>query len=137
MMAYDVTAQIRGPYDEPEITLTSVPPLANEDLLMLLLTGRRPVNEGQSNRDVSTVAVYLGRGLLSRLLGDKADQLPLLDRIEVDMGRAVTQQGAPTVDARVKLADDLWKADTSYYLTGEKDIWDGYNGGVRAVFRFR
>lgn len=42
-----------------------------------------------------------------------------------------------TVDARLKLADDLWKVDTSYYLTGEKDIWDYYNGGVRAVFRFQ
>ncbi len=137
MMAYDITAQVRGTYDEPEVTLSSVPPLANEDLLLLLLTGRRPVKEGQTNSGVSTVAVYLGRGLLSRLFGETVDQSLLLDRLEVDVGRAVTQQGAPTVDARVKLADGLWKADTSYYLTGEKDIWDYYNGGLRAVFRFR
>jgi len=137
MMAYDITAQVRGAYDEPEVTLSSVPALASEDLLMLLLTGRRPVNEGQTNTNVSTVAVYLGRGLLSRLFGEKAAQSLLLDRLELDVGRAVTQQGEPTVDARVKLADGVWKSDTTYYLTGEKDIWDYYNGGVRAVFRFR
>lgn len=139
MMAYDITAQIRGTYDEPEVTLSSVPPLANEDLLMLLLTGRPPVNAGQTsgNSGVSTVAVYFGRGLLTRLFGEKADQLLLLDRLEVDVGRAVTQQGEPTLDAKIKLAEDVWKANTSYYLTGEKDVWDYYNAGLRAVFHFR
>lgn len=137
MMAYDITAQVRGPFDEPEVTLSSVPALASEDLLLLLLTGRRPVNEGQTTNDVSTVAVYFGRGLLSRVFGEKAAQALLLDHLEVDVGRAVTQQGEPTLDARVKLADDLWKVNTSYYLTGEKDIWDYYNGGLRAVFHFR
>ncbi|MDD5759513.1 MAG: translocation/assembly module TamB domain-containing protein, partial [Desulfobulbaceae bacterium] len=139
MMAYDITAQIRGTYDEPEVTLSSVPPLANDDLLMLLLTGRPPVNTGQANSSsgVSTVAVYFGRGLLTRLFGEEADQLLLLDLLEVDVGRAVTQQGEPTLDAKIKLADDVWLVDTSYYLTGEKDIWDYYNAGLRAVFHFR
>lgn len=137
MMGYDISAQVRGTYDEPEVTLSSSPPLASEDLLMLLLTGRRPVNDRQTSEGVSTVAVYLGRGLLARLFGEKVAQSLLLDRLEVDVGRAVTQQGEPTVDARVKLADGLGRGNTSLYLTGEKDIWDYYNGGMRVVFHFQ
>lgn len=137
VMGYDITAQVRGAYDEPEVTLTSSPPLASEDLLMLLLTGRRPVTDGKPGSDVSTMAVYFGRGLLSRLFGEESDKSMLLDRLEVDVGRAVTQQGEPTVDARVKIADGLWKGDTSLYLAGEKDIWDYYNAGVRVVVHFR
>jgi autotransporter translocation and assembly factor TamB len=148
MMGYDITAQVRGALDEPEVTLSSSPPLGSEDLLMLILTGRHPVNvvnpttvasatDVKTTSDVSTVAVYLSRGLLGRLFGEQVDQAPLLDRLEVDMGRAVTQQGEPTVDARVKLADGLWKGNTSLYLTGEKDSWDYYNAGLRLVVHFR
>lgn len=137
MMGYDITAQVEGPYDEPEVTLSSSPPLASEDLLMLLLTGRRPASEGQATGGVSTVAVYFGRGLFSRLFGEEMDNSALLDRLEMDVGRAVTQQGEPTVDVRLKLADGLWKKDTSLYLTGEKDNWDYYNAGVRLVVHFR
>ena len=135
MMGYDITAQVRGPYDEPEVTLSSSPPLSSDDLLMLLLTGRPPLAAGSGG--VSTVAVYLGRGLLSRLFGEELDSALLLDRLEVDVGRAVTQQGEPTVDARVKLADGLWRQGTSLYLTGEKDTWDYYNVGLRMVVHFR
>lgn len=137
MMGYDITAQVKGVYDEPEVTLSSSPPLSSEDLLMLLLAGRPPVTGG-SGGGMSSVAVYFGRGLLSRLLsGEDDDEFVLLERLEVDVGRAISLQGEPTVDARFKLADMDWKQDATIYLTGEKDVWDYYNAGLRVMFRFR
>ena len=138
MMGYDITAQVKGAYDEPEVTLSSSPPLANEDLLMLLLTGRQPVNGRTTTASgMSSMAVYFGRGLLSRLLAGEDKEALLLERLEVDVGRAVSLQGEPTVDARLKLTDMAWQKDTSLYLTGEKDVWDDYNAGLRVVFRFQ
>lgn len=136
MMGYDITALVKGVYDEPEVTLSSSPPLSNEDLLMLLLAGRQPVNGGGAS-GMSSVAVYFGRGLLSRLLAGEDDEFILLEKLEVDVGRAVSLQGEPTVDARFKLADMKWKRDATIYLTGEKDVWDYYNAGLRVVFRFQ
>ena len=147
MMGYDITARLSGPYDEPEVTLSSVPPLANEDLLMLMLTGRQPLTTGRqavSGRvpaagggASANVAVYLGRGVISRMFSGDENEFQVLDRLELDIGRAVTQQGEETVDARFRMADHFWNSDTSLYLTADKDIWDYYNGGVRVVFHLR
>ncbi len=139
LQGYQVNAQVNGPYSEPEVTLSSSPALASEDLMMLILTGKRPATAGQPNANgrFSTAAVYLSRGLLSRLFSG-AEGPSLLDQVEVDVGRSVTPQGDPTVDARVKLAEGLGKKkDTSLYLSGEKDTWDYYDAGLRMVFRFR
>ncbi|MEJ2024836.1 MAG: translocation/assembly module TamB domain-containing protein, partial [Deltaproteobacteria bacterium] len=46
MYGYDVSLVVEGPYDEPTVTLSSVPPLSNEEVLLLVLTGRRPVSTG-------------------------------------------------------------------------------------------
>ena len=46
MQSFDITAVIEGPYDEPVVTLSSVPPLPDDELLMLLLAGKPPRSSG-------------------------------------------------------------------------------------------
>jgi translocation and assembly module TamB len=142
MLGYDITAVIDGPYDEPVITLSSIPPLPNDELLMLLLTGQPPKTSSarsNGNRQGLNIAVFLGRDLISRWSGDDSDEAveSILDRFDVEVGRAVTRQGEDTVHSQFRIADDLLMKGDSLYLTGERDVFDYYNGGIKFVFRFR
>ena len=142
MRGYDITAVIDGPYDEPVITLSSVPPLPNEELLMLLLTGQPPKKSGtraSGMKQSLNVAMFLGRDLVSRLFGGDSDEEieSIVDRFDVEVGRGITQRGEETIHSQFRLADDVLVDGDSLYLTGERDYFDYYNGGVRLVFRFR
>ncbi|MEJ2688592.1 MAG: translocation/assembly module TamB domain-containing protein, partial [Deltaproteobacteria bacterium] len=142
MMGYDITAKINGPYDDPTIDLSSYPPLGNEELLLLLLTGQRPTGNsgtiGQTGGEVSRVGVYLGRELLTSLFGkENIDDQSILERLQIDIGRDITRQGDDTIEAKFLLKKGFLKPNDSLYLTAEKDVWDNYNGGLRLIFRFR
>jgi translocation and assembly module TamB len=138
MLGYDITALIEGPYDEPVITLSSVPPLSDEDVLNLLLTGQPPKSTNGRSRNLN-VAVFLGRDMISRLFGktsDEAEEL-ILDRFDVDIGRNLTESGEETIDAQFRVIDNVLRENDSVYLTGERDRFDYINGGIKLVFRFR
>jgi hypothetical protein len=142
MLGYDITAVIEGPYDEPVITLSSIPTLPNEELLMLLLAGQPPKNIGarsNTNRQGLNIAVFLGRDFITRLFGNESDDTfeDILDRFDVEVGRGITQKGEDTINSQFRVADDVLIKGDSLYLTGERDLFDYYNGGIKLVFRFR
>jgi autotransporter translocation and assembly factor TamB len=142
MLGYDITAVIDGPYDEPVITLSSIPPLPGDELLLLLLTGQPPKNsaaQSNSNRQGLNIAVFLGKDLISRWSGDDSNEAieSILDRFDVDVGRAITQQGEDTIHSQFRVADGILTPGDSLYITGERDVFDYYNGGIKFVFRFR
>ncbi len=143
LLGYDIRAEVRGTVDEPTILLSSSPPLSEEALVMLLLTGQIPAFAADESATTSTghlnTALYLGRDLLAGL-GAGPGEGPLSrieERFEVQIGRAVTRGGERTLEARFRLADPWLRENLSLYLTGEKDVFDQYNAGVRLVFRFR
>ena len=143
MLGYDITAVIEGPYTEPVITLSSIPPLPNEELLMLLLTGQPPKSStarSNTSRQGLNIAVFLGRDLITRLFGSDSDDdsfEDILDRFDVEVGRGITQQGEDTINSQFRIADNVLVKGDSLYLTGERDYFDYYNGGIKLVFRFR
>ena len=107
-----------------------------------LITGQQP-NAGDdaqaSQRQSINVAVFLGRDLISRWFGDNSVEAgeSIIDRFEVGMGRAVTRSGEETIDAQFRIADGVLRDGDQLYLTGEKDIFDFYNAGLKIVFRFK
>jgi autotransporter translocation and assembly factor TamB len=142
MLGYDVTVLVEGPYDEPVVTLSSVPPLTNEELLLLLIAGQQPssTNDTQASQGQSmNVAVFLGRDLIARWFGSDSSEAAesILDRFEINVGRAVTRSGEETIDAQFRVADDVLRDGDKIYITGEKDVFDFYNAGVKIVFRFK
>ncbi len=143
LLGYDIRAEVRGAADEPSILLSSSPPLSEEALVMLLLTGRIPAFASGDSETASTghlnTALYLGRDLLAGWnAGQGESPLSLIEeRFEIQIGRAVTRGGERTLEARFRLADPWLRENLSLYLTGEKDVFDQYNAGVRLVFRFR
>jgi len=142
MLGYDITALINGPYNEPVVTLSSVPPLPDEDLLMLLLAGQPPKKSGLRNagrKQQMNVAAFLGRDMITRIFGGESEEASefILDRFDVEIGRRITLRGEETINAQFRVADDVLRDGDNLYLTGERDIFDYYNLGVRIVFRFR
>ena len=142
MLGYDVTMLVEGPYDEPIVTLSSVPPLSNEELLLLLIAGQQPssTNDTQASQQQSmNVAVFLGRDLIARWFGSDSVEAgeSIMDRFEIGVGRAVTRSGEETIDAQFRIADDVLRDGDKLYITGEKDIFDFYNAGLKIVFRFK
>ena len=141
MIGYDITAAVEGPYDEPSVALSSAPPLADADLLALVLTGQPPKTPGSDTvekRQGLNVAVFIGRDILMRMPGGGTTESlqTVLERFDVEVGRSVTRAGDETINARFRVAESVLRQGDTLYLTGEKDVFDHYNAGVRIVFRF-
>ncbi|MBE9520804.1 MAG: translocation/assembly module TamB domain-containing protein, partial [Proteobacteria bacterium] len=141
VLDYDINVITRGPLDDLAITLSSSPPLHNEELMLLLLTGQPPrddVAAGAQSTASTNVMLYLGRDFLTRWLDDEsgATDETILDRFEMNFGRNVTKSGDQTVESSFRLSQEITGTGRKYYLTGEKDRYDAYNYGMRLVFRF-
>lgn len=142
MLGYDISINISGPYNAPVILLSSTPALPNEDLLLLLLTGKRPASENSQPNQVqnySSVMVYFGKNLMNSLRStdESAPDDNVLDRLQLEIGKNITQQGEETIEARFLLMENIKSGRNAVLLTGEKDAWDKYNGGLRLVFKFQ
>ena len=144
-LGYDVRANISGPYDAPEIHLSSTPPVTQEELLLLLMTGQPPKSsDADALSTANTVALYLAKDTLASWFGD--DGLVNLDsaieRFEFAFGRDISKQGTETIDMAFRLTDKMDKAPEErerrhLYLTAERDKYEDYNYGFRIVFRIR
>jgi hypothetical protein len=143
VMGYDINVVMQGPIEEPVYTLSSSPALPNDELLLLLLTGQPPKDEeiadtGKLGRGTTNVVVYLSRDFLSKWLEDEgsASDESILDRFELDFGRAVTKSGEQTIESTFRLSEQGSGKKRVYYLSGEKDRYDAYNYGLKVVFHF-
>ena len=139
-MGYDVTAVIEGYYDEPTVTLSSSPPLPDEELLLMVLTGTPPASGGVSGDAMygTGMAIFLGRSFLGRLFGGGEETgVDIADRFELEIGRGVTEKGEPTIDTQFLMFDEVLWRNGDLYLTSEKDIYDDYDAGVKFVVKFR
>jgi TamB, inner membrane protein subunit of TAM complex len=138
---YDITALIEGPVEEPRVILSSSPPLPGNDLMLMLITGLPPATENRSTTGgvPMNLAVYIGQDLLSQWFsGDSTESwTSILDRFEVTQGRRVTRTGEETLEAQFRIGEDVFRDGDSIYITGEKDIFDFYNAGLKFVFRFK
>jgi len=142
MLGYDIVIGISGPYDAPVIMLSSTPSVSNEELLMLLLAGQRPMgdrNQQNQLKNYSSVAVYVGEKLIKSLFpnANNGSDSTILDRLQLEIGKNITQQGEETIEAQFIMAENIKNGQNAVLLTGEKDVWDKYNGGLRLVFKFK
>jgi translocation and assembly module TamB len=140
---YDITAQVGGTLYDPEIILSSVPPLPKEELVLFVLTGAPPSSAGGDGGSVSAratpMAVYLGTNVLESMFGagSRSPGAELQNRLELQIGREVTRSGSATLDARLLLKKNPVARRSALYLTGEKDVYDQENIGLRITFKFR
>jgi autotransporter translocation and assembly factor TamB len=146
MQGYDVKIHVTGTIEAPVVDLSSVPPLPHEDLALLVLTGTLPRTDQKSPTSVQAaqqVAVYFANDAISNWFSGSEDKPPDKDDsgdwLEVTTGRDVTQSTQSTNEsttARVRVWKGVFSDNSSLYVTGERDIYDRYNYGLRLLFRF-
>jgi hypothetical protein len=129
---------VEGNVTEPIITMSSVPPLESEELLLFVTTGQPPQEAANAQEALGTVAVYLAQDWLRRFFGDLSTQEEesLFDRIEIEFGRDATNQGAETIEGRFLLRRDNLFENDALFLTGERDAYSDFNLGLRIRFLF-
>ncbi len=138
---YDVSITVLGPYDRPEVLLSSTPPLPDDDLLVLVLAGQLPGSSASKTGRAATqsVAVYLAKDYLSRWLSgaDAEDEASWIERFDFQIGRDITRSGGESMEASFLFSEDNLETGDALFLTAESDQYDFINFGVRLVFRFQ
>ena len=147
MRGYDINVSYEGRYTrlgDLDVNLSSQPPLSSDDLSLLLLTGKPPdqaIGSKSSLNSAATFAVYFGKDVIDRLfssddsLDDEGESL--FDKVEIEIGKSLSRTGAETIEVRYRLLKNLLGDNDRVLLTGERDVYDEYNGGVAFRVRFR
>ena len=136
---YAVSMIVTGPYNEPTVTLSSVPPLPQDELLMLVTTGQPPSQGLDSAQALGSVAIYLARDLVRSLTSDESTEATdsILERLEIETGRDTSRQGEETIQGRFLLLRNVLVEGDALLLEGEKDGYSDFNMGLKIRFRFR
>ena len=136
---HDVTVELLGTYDTPEVRLASNPPLSADQLVLLVVSGRPPAEAGQVTAAGEALAVYVAKDLVRGWFdrGGFDDRQSFLSRIEVVTGRDVSKSGVLTLEASLLVRDRAFGREGGVYTVLERDAYEDYNLGLRFVVRLR
>jgi autotransporter translocation and assembly factor TamB len=130
---YRITANIYGSATDPQVSLTSQPPLPQGDIISLLATGTT-LSEltGKSDVLASRAAILLFQQLYQKIFkkAPPTSNNSMMDRFSVDAGAVDSRTGRQQVSASLKLVDQL-------YLIGDVDVTGAFAGRVKYLIRFR
>ncbi|MEQ1858330.1 MAG: translocation/assembly module TamB domain-containing protein [Chthoniobacteraceae bacterium] len=139
--SYTVGADIFGKATEPQLHLTSEPPLPHADIVSLLATGTT-TSELTGSADVlaSRAAMLAVSSLWKKIFKSKgASAAPpppkkgdagFADRFQLELGSVDQKTGAREATAKFKVNDQT-------YILGELDTQGRYTGSVKYLLRFR
>lgn len=119
---YNITVDVTGNADAPNVTFSSVPPLSTREIMLMLTAGDVPSGAySYSNLDkASKLGYFLGKQLITQLLGLDTGE----DRLIFRTGEYVTDDGQLTYRIEYKLID--WLS-----IFGEYTRFRDYNGGLK------
>lgn len=137
---YLVHAYVYGKATDPQIQLSSEPPLQYSDIVSLLATGTT-TSELTGNADVlaSKAAMLAVQQLYRKIFlkgkapavdKDKSSNGSFVDRFQIELGALDNRTGGQQVISRVKLTDQL-------YLVGDLGTEGGFTGSLKYLIRFR
>ena len=130
LRGYRVTVTIAGTMEEPEVLLSSSPPLEYDDLLLLLTTGYT-VNElrteGAGNVAATRLAAYFGRRVAGYFMRGEPAETGFLSRLafETEAAREAYLDDSYRLEYRVH--DDLLIDGDQLFLQTERDAYGNYN----------
>jgi len=121
-LGYDLMLFATGEAFDPEIVFDSNPSLSSEQILMLVVAGENPndtLEYGGTTR-ASRIGTYMTMGLW----GSGPNSSGIGSRFSMESGSSLSRQGKETMQMEFMLGED-------WYLVGEYDEYDAWNGGVR------
>lgn len=134
MQGYDLNVLLSGHLPDVNVEVASLPPLSQQDALVLLTTGATPAqirSQGLGQATMRRAGALLGESLVSELSGPSSPhEEGFLDRFTIEVGRNTTETGQSTVEAEFGLTD-------RWFLRAERDRFDNYNLGVVWRIRFK
>lgn len=119
---YNISINVTGNADAPNIVFNSVPPLTTREIMLMLTAGEIPSGD-YSYTDVdkaSKLGYFLGKELINQMVGMDTGESKLLFRT----GEYVTEDGQLTYRVEYKLIN--WLS-----LFGEYTRFRDYNGGLK------
>ena len=129
---YHVTAYIYGSAKDPQLSLTSEPPLPQQEIISLLATGATTSELGQGDALAGRAAVLVFQQLYRKVFKrrEPAEEEGLMERFEVDVGSVDNRTGRQEISATFKLGEN-------YYLVGDLDVAGDFTGRLKYLLRFR
>lgn len=114
---YAIQYQLSGTSEAPTLTFSSVPSLAQDDILLMIATGIVPSSEMRSSgpERAGRLALYLGQDIFSELFGQDSG-----DRLEIRGGDGFSpfRRSGQVIE---------YKLDDNWSVLGEYDDFGGYN----------
>jgi hypothetical protein len=136
---YLVHAYIYGDATDPQLQLSSEPPLPYADIVSLLATGVTS-SELSGNADVlaSKAALLAVEELYRKIFlrgkpantGPKDNDNSFIDRFSIELGAIDNRTGGQQVTTRIKLTKQL-------YFVGDLSTEEGFTGRFKYLIRFR
>ncbi|MHC4960268.1 MAG: translocation/assembly module TamB domain-containing protein [Planctomycetota bacterium] len=131
---YLVSVMARGELPDVRLIVSSTPSLTQEEALLLIATGATPKAvevAGAQNIAAVRAAAFLGHRLVERVEGPYDPDSPgFLDRFGFEIGRELSKNRLETIEGEFRVSD-------MFYLRGERDRWEDYNGGLVWRLRFK
>lgn len=129
----DVTMTATGRLDAPEVLLSSLPPLTQQELFVLVSTGVLPEtlqDQGLAGR-ATMVGGYLAKEIIDFYFGsDSTEQREsIIDRFHFYSGREISRNGVESLVVDFDITDNI-------ALEGERDVYEDYNMGILYRIRF-
>lgn len=137
---YLVGAYIYGTAANPQISLSSEPPLPHADIVSLLATGTTTAELGANAEALASRAAMLAVKQLYQKMFKRGTPPPptaaktadgsLLDRFQMELGSTDNRSGRQQVITRFKINDAL-------YLIGDAGVDGQFTGRLKYLIRFR
>lgn len=123
----NVMLTVQGTIDNPEVLLTSSPPVPPQELVVLLTTGALPstLREMGTQGQATLIGSYLAEEIFETYFGSDSTEESggLADRFHIESGREVSSEGVESL---------LFEFDLNkhFALQAERDVYEDYNMGV-------
>jgi autotransporter translocation and assembly factor TamB len=140
LAGYDVDLRIADRLTAPTIQASASPPLPDDDLLLLILTGQVPAAGQGGEAAARSLGLYVAKDLFSKWTGGTSlDEDPgsFWSRLEISSGQDVSKAGVMTMEVTYRWKEGYPGKQGVVYLIAERDVFEDYNMGVRFVLRRR
>ena len=130
--------QVKGPWDDPIVKLSSVPALQPTDLWSLVTTGVQPATlaENKAASNTTILATYVLQELVLSYFASESteEQESFVSRFKFEFGTEISRNGQETWQVDFDVGE-IWKIPKNFGVRFERDVYEDINLGM--VYRWR